>query len=40
MPGYAELTKTLNNQGVIYFFGAYVDGLGVPKSNRPCGNSS
>jgi glutamine synthetase len=32
MPGYAELTKKLNNQGVMYFFGAYVDGLGVPKS--------
>jgi glutamine synthetase len=27
-----ELQVNLKNQGVEYFFGAYVDGLGVPKS--------
>jgi glutamine synthetase len=27
-----ELKRTLKDQGVKYFFGAYVDGLGVPKS--------
>jgi len=32
MPSLAELKKALTKQGVRYFFGAYVDGLGVPKS--------
>jgi glutamine synthetase len=32
MTNCAELQEKLTSQGVQYFFGAYVDGLGVPKS--------
>jgi glutamine synthetase len=32
MSAIEELKRTLKDQGVKYFFGAYVDGLGVPKS--------